>query len=331
MLQDGCQPRSSNAFPRDPTTDAAPLCCQKLTTVSGRCGLAGPGGGFLTERRWFVGRTVWAAWFFCGLAVGAPRPDTGTWGASCAAAAAVDGASGAKREEKARHARKPYPPYRDASATAKVPEKEKAKEQAKEPAPAAKVERRILDGKTYLLVGSGEFASDKSPSYRASLYLEHAAARVQFGSLVTRAPTRAEMMSENRAQYFVTWGKFAKWVVLTFSKPATKAELATMFRTSMPELFSDRTNAELSKDAEAFVQLFDKDMAAGSELGLHISEQGQIAVYVEGKKAVGPQNLKLSRHVLDIWLGYHSAARTLRNVLVGKLDVLKTPVPRSSP
>ena len=66
-------------------------------------------------------------------------------------------------------------------------------------------------------------------------------------------------MSENRAQYFVIWGRFAKLMVLKFAKPATKAELTEMFRSGMPEGLSDRAPVELHKDADSFLRLIDQD------------------------------------------------------------------------
>ncbi len=187
----------------------------------------------------------------------------------------------------------------------------------------------VVDGKSYLMIGRGDLAASATPSYQASLYLEHVGARAQFGSLTTRAPTRAMLMSESRAQYFVIWGRFAKLVVLRLTKPATKAELSEMFRSSMSPVFADRAPVDLRKDAEALTRLIDRDLAEGQELRVHISDLGQIDLYLDGQKFVGPQNAKLARHILEIWLGYHSAARSLRQVLVDKIEVLKTPVARS--
>lgn len=187
----------------------------------------------------------------------------------------------------------------------------------------------MFDGRGYLMVGRGTLNASGSPQYTASLYLEHIGARAQFGSLTTRAPTRAQLMSENRAQYFVIWGRFAKLMVLRFAKAATKAELTEMFRSGMPEVFSDRTPVELRKDAESFLRLLDHDVVEGQELRLHISDQSQIDVYFDSQKLAGPQNAKLARHLIEIWLGYHSAARSLRQVLIDKIEVLKTPVARA--
>ncbi len=180
------------------------------------------------------------------------------------------------------------------------------------------------------MIGRGELTGSETPRYQAALYLEHAGARLQFGSLTTRAPTKAQLMSENRAQYFVIWGRFARMMVLKMTKPASKAELVAMFHSGMPEVFGDRTPVELRKDADSLVKLIDRDLAEGQELRVHVGENGQIDLYLDGNKRVGPQSPKLSRHVLEIWLGYHSVARSLRSVLVDKIEVLKTPLIKTS-
>ena len=175
-------------------------------------------------------------------------------------------------------------------------------------------------------IGKGELKLSSQPQYQLGMYVEHVGARAQFGSLLTRAPTRAMLMSESRAQYFVIWGRFAKLLQLRMLKPVSKAELVGMFQSGMPEVFADRAPAELRQDAEALVKLIDRDLAEGQELRIHISEQAQIDLYLDGQKKVGPLNPKLARHLLEIWFGYHSAARVLRQVLVDKIEVLKTPV-----
>lgn len=235
------------------------------------------------------------------------------------------------------HNRRPYPPLRSASglaaASASAPASAPAVRGTVPPlrdAAAGTTPPVVVDGRSYLMIGRGELTGATPVRYQASLYLEHAGARQQFGSLTTRAPTKAQLMSENRAQYFVIWGRFARMVVLKLTKPATKAELASLFQTGMPEVFADRTPAELRKDAESLVKLVDRDLAEGQELRVHVGENGQIDLYLDGIKRVGPQSPKLARHVLEIWLGYHSAARSLRHVLVDKIEVLKTPLIKPS-
>ena len=60
-----------------------------------------------------------------------------------------------------------------------------------------------------------------------------------------------------------------------------------------------------------------------------VSEQSQIDVYcADGQKQAGPQNAKLARHVIEIWLGYPPAARSLRQVLIDKDRGAQDAVPR---
>lgn len=346
MVQDGCQRTSARVLRPPPTATCQRTLCQKVTTSAAGRGV----GARIVENstlRWL--RAVGIGLLLVCQGFPAHAEDASSKSSSDAA-------------KKSAHHRKPYPPLRTASgqpaasashSTANVPPLRSSVEKggSGEPAPSsvpavasakpknttdvplrdassATAPNLVFDGKGYLMVGRGQLAVSGIPPYTASLYLEHVGARAQFGSLTTRAPTRAQLMSENRAQYFVIWGRFAKLMVLKFAKPATKAELTEMFRSGMPEVFSDRAPVELHKDADSFLRLFDRDVAEGQELRLHVSEQSQIDVYFDGQKQAGPQNAKLARHVIEIWLGYHSAARSLRQVLIDKIEVLKTPVPR---
>lgn len=125
-------------------------------------------------------------------------------------------------------------------------------------------------------------------------------------------------------------GRFAKLLVLKLTKPATKAELAATFQLlGMAEVFADRAPVELRKDGEALLKLVDQDLAEES-CACTFSELGQIDLYLDGQKHAGPQSAKLARHLIEIWLGYRSAARTLRGPLVDKIEVLKTPLIKPS-
>lgn len=184
----------------------------------------------------------------------------------------------------------------------------------------------LIAGKNYSLVGIGvrSQTETKPPTrlYAMAMYVDHAGAKVQFPSLLHKAPTRAMMFAESRAQNFVIWGRYAKLGVLRLLKPTPKAELVAMFRTAMPEVFSDKAPADLKKDGEAFLALFDQDLKEGQELRIHTDDDFRIEVYLDGVKKPGPQDPKLCRHIWEIWLGYH-AQRDLRAQLVDRLDVLK--------
>ena len=315
MLQDDCQspgPRPEHSWSTEAVTQAS---CQKFTM----CSRTRLGGRHIVQFS-----TLQPGYWLCLCALVFLAGSVRGW-----AEEGGSKSSGGSSQAKSSHTRRPYPPLRSASGQASGSPSTPPARASVPPlrdAVAATTPPLVVDGKSYLLVGRGELTGSETPRYQAALYLEHAGARMQFGSLTTRAPTRAQLMSENRAQYFVIWGRFARMLVLKMTRPASKAELAAMFHSGMPEVFGDRTPAELRKDAESLVKLIDRDLAEGQELRIHISESGQIDLYLDGNRRVGPQNTKLSRHVLEIWFGYHSVARSLRNVLIDKIEVLKTPL-----
>lgn len=320
MLQDDCQSPSTHIDHPLPTEAADRRLCQKFTM----CPANGMAGGDIVEYstlrllRWSM---MWGLLVVLGLGSSARAEEADKKTAATTVAA------------KASHNRKPYPPLRTASgqpaASSSAP-LARATVPPLRDAVAGTTPPMIFDGKGYLMVGKGELTGSETPRYQIALYLEHVGARAQFGSLLTRAPTRAMLMSESRAQYFVIWGRFAKLLVLKMTKPASKTELADMFRSGMAEVFGDRTPVELRKDAESLLKLVDHDLAEGQELRIHISEQAQIDLYLDGVKHAGPQNSKLARHLIEIWLGYRSVAHSLRNVLIDKIEVLKTPLTKAS-
>ena len=303
-----------------PTEAVGRRLCQKFTTCCAK-GLSGRDIVEISTQRHLRWSVIWGLLMVLGLGTSARAEDVDKKTAAATA------------EAKTSHNRKPYPPLRTASgqpaASSSTPLVRGAVPPLRDAA-AGTTPPMLLDGKGYLMVGKGELTGSESPRYQIALYLEHAGARAQFGSLLTRAPTKAMLMSESRAQYFVIWGRFAKLLVLKMTKPATKTELAEMFHAGMPEVFSDRTPVELRKDAESLLKLVDHDLAEGQELRIHISEQAQMDLYLDGVKHAGPQNAKLARHLIEIWLGYRSVAHSLRNVLIDKIEVLKTPLTKAS-
>ena len=166
----------------------------------------------------------------------------------------------------------------------------------------------LIGGNNYSLLGVGLRSRQvgKEPKvllYAMALYVDHAAAKIPFPALYGKAPTRAMMMSESRAQNFVLWGKFGKLAVLRFVRAQDKAEVAAELRGGLAELLTDKTPEELHKDTEKFLALFDKDFKEGEELRIHTDETGRIEVQIDGVKKPGPHNPKLARHIWEIWLG----------------------------
>jgi hypothetical protein len=186
----------------------------------------------------------------------------------------------------------------------------------------------VVGGTSYSLLGVGlrSRQTGKEPKvllYAMALYVDHAGAKIPFPALYGKAPTRAMMMAESRAQNFVLWGRFGKLAVLRFIAPFTKAELAAELRSGLADVLTDKTPDELRRDGEKFLALFGQDFKAGDELRIYTDETGKIEVQLDGVKKPGPHNPKLARHIWEIWLGSRSISKDMRQSLVDRLDILK--------
>lgn len=186
----------------------------------------------------------------------------------------------------------------------------------------------VIGGVNYSLLGVGlrnrqAGKEPKTPLYAMALYVDHAGAKIPFPALYGKAPTRAMMMAESRAQNFVLWGRFGKLGVLRFLLPFDKTDLAAELRTGLADLLTDKAPEEMRKDVEKFLALFNKDFKAGEELRIQTDETGRIDVQIDGVKRPGPHNPKLARHIWDIWLGSHGVSKEMRQSLVDRLEVLK--------
>ena len=186
----------------------------------------------------------------------------------------------------------------------------------------------VVGGNNYLLLGVGLRSRQtgkepKVPLYTMGLYVDHAGAKIPFPALYGKAPTRAMMMAESRAQNFVLWGRFAKLGVLRFIAPFAKVDLEAELRSGLADVLTDKAPEELRRDAEKFLALFSQDFKAGDELRIHTDETGRIEVQLAGVKKPGPHNPKLARHIWEMWLGSHGLSKDMRQSLVDKLDSLK--------
>lgn len=186
----------------------------------------------------------------------------------------------------------------------------------------------VVAGINYSLLGVGLRSRQagkepKVPLYAMGLYVDHAGAKIPFPALYGKAPTRAMMMSESRAQNFVLWGRFGKLGVLRFIAPFTKADLEAELRSGLADVLTDKAPEELRRDAEKFLTLLSQDVKAGDELRIHTDETGRIEVQQGGVKKPGPHNPKLARHIWEMWLGSHGLSKDMRQSLVDKLDILK--------
>lgn len=179
-----------------------------------------------------------------------------------------------------------------------------------------------VEGKNYTLVGTGLRQTPQAKLYSMALYVEDGA-RVSFPAVYDRAGrSRAGLKVENRAQNFFVWGHFGKLAVLRYLRATPKEEIQQAFREGLADLLGPQAPPDLHKDAQTFLTLLDSDLAEGQELRLLGDDIGHLDVYLDGKKKAAPQNAKLSRHIWDIWLGWHPPNKEMRFSLLDRLDVL---------
>jgi hypothetical protein len=177
-------------------------------------------------------------------------------------------------------------------------------------------------GKTYQLIGTGVRKKLFIKVYAMGLYLEEAA-RQSFPSLVAKAggADRAKILAGERAQSFVSWGRFGKLAVMHFVRDVDKDKIQGAYRESLESSLSDKAQPDLKRDAEAFIALFDHDVQEGQELRILTDDAGRITVEVAGQKKAGPQNPQLCRAIWDIWLGSKPISKDMRKSLVERIDV----------
>lgn len=170
---------------------------------------------------------------------------------------------------------------------------------------------------------AGPTVKPEEQAYAMALYVDDGA-RISFPSVYDRAGrSKSGLLVESRAQHFFTWGHFDKLGVLRFLRDTSRGEIQLLFREGLEELLSDRAPAELRRDAEAFLALFDHDLKSGQEIRIHTADTGQLEVEIVGEpRKTGPASPKLCRHIWDIWLGYRSVSKEMRNSLIDRLDAL---------
>lgn len=179
-------------------------------------------------------------------------------------------------------------------------------------------------GKPYTLIGVGIRKKFVVKVYAMGLYVEHAAAKQAFPSLATKAggPERDRLLSGDKAQTFVAWGRFGKLGVMHFVRNVDREKIQEAYRDSLANALSDKASADLRRDAQAFVALFDKDIKDGQELRIHTDDTGKITVEIAGEKKDGPQNPQLGRQIWEIWLGPKPISKDLQRGLVARIDEL---------
>ena len=172
-------------------------------------------------------------------------------------------------------------------------------------------ETRTVGGKTYQFLGTGLRKKFVIKVYAIGLYVEQAGAKAAYASGAGAGP-----------QSFVINGSFGKLAALRFLRDVDKGKIQEAYRDSLEGALSDKAPSELSRDANAFVALFDKDVREGQELRIATDEAGKITVEIAGQKKEGPQNPQLARAIWEIWLGQKSILGGGRKGLVDRIDTL---------
>lgn len=182
-----------------------------------------------------------------------------------------------------------------------------------------------IGGKDYLLVGAGARTVFGIKVYGMALYVEDEGARMAFPKLVARAggadvPT---LSRADQAQQFLMLGEFGKHALLHFERAVPAAKLRDAYRDTLSDDVGAKATAELRRDTEAFIALFDRDVKAGGEIHIHTDGDGMIFVRIEGGMTrTGPKNPRLAHDIWASWLGTSPVSSDLKQRLVERIDAL---------
>ncbi len=185
--------------------------------------------------------------------------------------------------------------------------------------PPPPTETRKVDGKSFVLLGSGS-AGD----YQLSLYVEEGEARRHFPALVMRAGGRgrAKLNVGDHAQTFVVWGRFTKLLILRPQHPLVGTKLRETFASALVEELADKASPEVKLRAEALLALLARDLLETDELQLLVDGDGRARVELHGEHRDAPPSPRAVRDLLSLWLGPKAVSAELRRALVDKIELL---------
>lgn len=168
-------------------------------------------------------------------------------------------------------------------------------------------ETRSVGSKTYQLVGTGLRKKFVIKVYAMGLYVEQAGAKAAYAG------------GASNPQSFVIGGGFGKQMVLRFLRDVDKGKIQDAYKESLQGALAGAT----ASDAQAFIQLFDRDVKQGNEVVIQADEGGKLSVSIAGQRKEGPTNPALAKAVWEIWLGAKPIAPDARKTLVDRLSSLK--------
>ncbi|MSP61385.1 MAG: hypothetical protein EXR72_13770 [Myxococcales bacterium] len=183
----------------------------------------------------------------------------------------------------------------------------------------------VIEDKEYVLIGVGARKVAGFKVYAMGLYVEDLAARRAFPALVGKAggADPASLGRGELAPQFVVQGDFAKHAVLRFVRDVTAKQQRESYREALGDDVGPKASAEMRRDAESFLALFDRDLKAGGELVIHTDPDGKVSLAMDGAPAkAGPKNLRLEYDIWNIWLGEKPISSDLKKALIERIDGL---------
>jgi tetratricopeptide (TPR) repeat protein len=180
-----------------------------------------------------------------------------------------------------------------------------------------------VDGAPYTLIGAGARRVYGFKVYAMGLYLEDEPARRAFPALAARAggSDHDSLARGDLAHEFVVLGDFGKMARLHFVRSVSGKETRDAYRDCLADDVGPRATAELKRDTEAFLALFD-DLERGDDLTIRTTGKGQVIVEAHGQRRVGPTNARLAHDIWDIWLGQKPISADLKRGMLDRIDTL---------
>lgn len=180
-----------------------------------------------------------------------------------------------------------------------------------------------VDGKPYTLLGAGARKVVGFKVYAMGLYIEDEPARTAFPGLAARAggSDHATLLRNDLVNQWLVLGEFGKMARLHFVRNVSAKDTRDSYRDAMPDAFSSTAPADLRRDADAFLAMFE-DIKDGEDLVIRTSADGQVVVEQRGQVKRGPKNQRLAHDIWDIWMGQKPINADLKKTLVDRVDTL---------
>jgi len=179
------------------------------------------------------------------------------------------------------------------------------------------------DGVPYTLLGVGTRKVMGFKVYSMALYVEDDPARTAFTKLAAQAggSDLATLQRGDIANRWLVMSEFGKAALLHFVRNVGAKDTRDAYRTALGDAASNSAPAELRRDVEQFLNLFD-DVKDGDDIVIRTTSKGEIFVQAKGKEKRGPTNLRLSHDIWDIWMGSKPISADLKKFLIDRIDTL---------